>query len=93
MKIDSKTKQQLLYLASKLPVVMMQTHEKHFLTKEELEESGYVGAEELEDGRYLYMYPVQLAQNHYRCLRKAFIDGGIEAVGKYIDNVKKLPNA
>lgn len=92
-KIDNKTKKMLLVIASKLPVTLIVTHEKHYMTKEELEEYGYVGAEKLEDGRYLYKYPVQYAQNHYRQLRKAYQKDGFDGCSAYIDKIKSLKNA
>jgi hypothetical protein len=91
--IDMVTHDQLTFLSGKLPLVMVNTHEKHIMTKAELEEMGYVGAEKMEDGRYMYKAPVMVAQNHYRCMRRAFLRGGTEAVGKYIERVKSLKNA
>lgn len=89
--ISEDTKQKLLFLAGNLPLVMVETHEKHFMTKEELDEIGYVGAEKLEDGRYVYKYPVQIAMNHYRRLANAYRKHGFEGCAKYIDEIKKLP--
>lgn len=91
--IDKKTSEQLMFLAKKLPLVMVNTHEKHIMTKEELDEMGYVGAEELPDGTYLYKAPVQIAKNHYRCMRNRFRKHGMPGLEKYIDEIKALKNA
>lgn len=89
-KIDNKTKKQLLFLAGKLPVVLVNTHEKHIMTKDELEEMGYVGAEKMDDGRYVYNSPLQIAMNHYRGLMKAFRKSGAKGCGEYIDKINAI---
>jgi len=91
--IDKQTHEQILFLAKRLPLVMVQTHEVHIYTKEELEEIGWVGASTFKDGKYVVQMPVQLAKNHYRCMRRRFIKHGSEGISKYIDEIKALPNA
>lgn len=88
--VTNRTRQQLIFLAGQLPLVMVQTHEKHIMTKAELEEMGYVGAEELEDGRFMYNAPVQVAMNHFRSLRRAFQREGIAGCEKYIEQINGL---
>ena len=83
----------LLSLAAKMPVVIVSTHEKHIMTNDELVEMGYVGAEKMEDGKYLYKAPVQMHKNHYRALKKAYIKKGAVGCGQYIDKIKALPDA
>lgn len=75
-----------------LPLVMVKSHEKQILTKEELEEMGYVGAEEIEPGKYLYKAPVMVAQNHYRCMKRTFLKHGQPGLMAYIDRIKALKN-
>ena len=91
--LSLKTQKQLRSLANKMPLVLMNTHEKHIMTKEELDEMGYVGAEQMADGTYLYQSPVQIALNHYRALKKAWIKDGFKGCSNYIDRINKLPNA
>ncbi len=75
-----------------LPVVMVRGHEKHIMTKAELEEFGYVGAEEMPDGRCVYKYPVLMARNHYRCMKKAYLKNGLAGINGYIDGIKNMKN-
>ena len=91
--IDKTTKEQLLYLAQNMPLVMVATHEEHWYTKAELEEMGWVGATEFKDGLYKVKMPVQVAKNHYRCMRRRFMRHGTAGVSRYIDEIKALPNA
>lgn len=91
--IDDTTHKQLLFLAGRLPLVMVMTHEKHIYTKEELEEMGWVGATEFKDGKYVVRMPVQVAKNHYRCMKRRFLRHGTKGVEKYIDEINALPNA
>lgn len=90
--IDKTTHEQLLTLAGMLPLVMVRSHEKHIVTKEELEEMGWVGAEKMEDGKYLYKAPVMIAQNHYRCMKRAYLKNGAPGLDRYIERIKSLKN-
>jgi hypothetical protein len=91
--LDAETQKQLRELAKGMPIVIRNTHEKHIYTKEELDEWGYVDAEKLPDGRYLFNYPVQIAVNHYRALKKAWQKNGFKGASDYIDRINNLPNA
>lgn len=91
--IDDKTREQILFLAKRLPLTFVNTHENHIMTKEELDEFGYVGATALKNGKYLYKYPVQLAMNHYRRMCRAYQRDGFKGVEAHIDYIKKLPDA
>lgn len=91
--IDDRTREQILFLAKGLPLTFVNTHEYHIMTKEELDEMGYVGAQKLKDGRYRYKAPVQLAMNHYRRMCRAYQRDGYEGVEAHIDYINKLPNA
>lgn len=87
------THKKLMYLASKLPLVWVETTEKHIMTKEELEDMGYVGAQDMGNGKYIYRAPVQIAKNHYSCLRNAYLRNGVKGCERYIDRIKKLKDA
>jgi hypothetical protein len=91
MKIDKQTKSQLIELSNRLPLVWVSSHEKQILTKDELEEIGYVGAEEFEPGKFIYKSPVQIAKNHFRAMRKAYLNYGVKGIEHYIDKINKLP--
>lgn len=90
--LDPLTAKQLRDLADKMPLVWRFCTEKHIMTQEELDEMGYVGAEKLPDGKYLYRAPVQIAVNHYRALKKAWKKSGFEGAWNYMDKVNALPN-
>jgi hypothetical protein len=90
--LDKETENQLRDLAKRMPIVLRNSHEKHIYTQEELEEWGYVDAEKLPDGKYLFKYPVQVALNHYRALKKAWKKKGFRGCSDYIDRINKLPN-
>ena len=91
--LTKQTQKQLKGIAESMPMVLQNTHEKHFMTKEELDEMGYVGAEKMKDGTYVYPAPVQIAFNHYRALKKAWLKGGVKSCKQYILKIEKLPNA
>lgn len=91
--LTKDTQHFLLSLAAKMPIVLTSTHEKHIMTNEELIEMGYVGAEKMEDGKYLYKAPVQISKNHYRALKKAYLKNGAAGCSKYIAKIKALPDA
>ena len=80
----------LRLMASQLPMVMTESHEKHIMTKAELEEMGYVGAEEMPDGTYTYKAPVQMAANHFRRLRKAYQKYGLAGCKDYVVKINHL---
>jgi hypothetical protein len=90
--LSQQTLKDLRDIAAAMPMVIQNTHEKHIYTQEELEEWGYVDAEKLPNGKYLYKYPVQIAINHYRALKKAWKKGGFEHCKRYIQKIKALPN-
>lgn len=89
-KIDTETKKQIIFLVSIMPLVWVDSYERHIMTKAELDEMGYVGAEDLGDGTYLYKYPVRMARNHVRHMIKAYRRAGVKGIGDYIDSVKAL---
>jgi hypothetical protein len=88
--ITKQTEEYLKAISSNLPTVMVNTIEKHIVTKKDLEDGLYVGAELLNDGTYIYNSPVQIAKNHYRCIKKRYKKGGAPLVAIYIDEINKL---
>jgi hypothetical protein len=90
--LSAQTLKDLRGIAERMPLVLRNTHEKHIHTQEELEEWGYVDAEKLPDGKYIYKYPVQIALNHYRSLKKAWRKNGFKGACDYIDKINSLPN-
>ncbi len=91
--VDKQTAKRILILASKMPLVWVNSHEKHIMTKAELDEMGYVGATDLGDGKYMYKAPVMVAKNHYRCMRRRYEKHGVAGLDKYIDEIKELKDA
>ncbi len=84
------TQKKLRLLADKMPMVLVNTHEVHIMTKEELDEYGYVGAEKFKDGSYKVPMPVQIAMNHYRGLKKAWLKDGFKGCAAYIEKINKI---
>ena len=87
----------LQVIASNLPVVMQETQEIHLLTGKELKEMEIFkddkGNDLIDEVQYRWAFPVQVAWNHYRKLRKAYQAGGEPEVIKYIDRVADLKTA
>lgn len=95
--ITPQIKNDLRLIATRLPTVMNQTQEFHYLTGRELKEMDIEKDEEgnplIDDVRYKRSFPVLIASNHYRNLKKAFKSGGEQEVIKYIRKVKSMPAA
>lgn len=102
--ITNDINKKLENIAKEMREVMVLTHEKHIVTKEELEEMGFVAAEKLpngkykfneastmKDGRYLYHAPVYIAMNHFRALKKAFKKNSWAGCRAYILKINALP--
>lgn len=86
-----KSKQRILReYAAKLPTVLHNTHEVHIYTGQELidmEEVPPKGQHFDPERKYLYKYPVQLASNHYRRLKKAYLKNGDDGIVDYLKQV------
>lgn len=101
MKEKGQLKKELVLIASNLPVVMQAKVERHILTKEE----AIVQFPETDPETFVYIqsganagkvvatYPVQLACNHYRRLKKAYFTGGQKEVIAYIKKIQELNKA
>lgn len=78
-------------MAKNMPLIMTQTHEKQLLKGSEILEWGTVN--EI-DGKpidpnklYLYHSPLQLARNHGRRFKKAWLKDGQEGIRAYMNGV------
>lgn len=93
-KVTPQIKKALQLIATRLPTVLNETQEFHWLTGRELKEMDIekdVDEKPLvDDLKYKWSFPVQLASNHYRALRTAFEKGGEPEVLKYIRKVKAM---
>ena len=79
--------------AAKMPIVMQNAHEVHKMTGAELIEMGYVEQEGeiiIPEKMYAYNAPVQVAANHYRRLKKAWLKNGQDGLKTYISKITKL---
>src|SRR5690349_6354586 len=96
-KITPHIQTELQSIATRLPTVMMQTQEFHYLTGAELNEMEIYeddkGNKLLPAMKYKWACPVQIPTNHYRAVAKAFRKGGEKAVIEYIRKVKAMPVA
>jgi hypothetical protein len=96
-KVTAQIKQELKLISTRLPTVLNETQEYHYLTGRELKEMEIEkdadGNQLVDDLKYKWSFPVQLASNHYRALRKAYETGGEPAVIQYIRKVKSMPVA
>lgn len=96
-KLSKKIEAGLQLIAGNLPVVMEETKEYHFLKGSELKEMEIFkddkGNDIVDEKEYRWAFPVQIAWNHYRKLRKAFKHGGEPEVIQYINKVADLAAA
>lgn len=92
-KLDAEDKVMLKEWARVLPVVMEWTSKKHKMTGEEMKEMGFVeemGGEVDSEGKYVYSMPVQMAANHYRRLKRAWLKDGQPGLTKYLKHIVQL---
>lgn len=86
MSLSKEDEKLLRRYAKILPVIMEDTHEIHKMTGDEMIEMGYVEYEGFKidpKGKYLYKYPVQVAMNHYRRLKRSWLADGVEGLTEY----------
>ncbi len=91
--ITRQLHKELMYIAGNLPAVVTNTHEKQIIDAEEYFEM-FEKQPAKEDiipkgphkGKVMIEYPVQVASNHYRRLRRAYIKNGQPGVIAYIKN-------
>lgn len=91
-KVTFQIEKDLRKIADGLPVLYDRSLVKKLLSGKELKLTGHTvddAGNPLEDNRvYPLPVPCMNARNHYRRLRKAFMDGGEPAVIQYMDKVK-----
>lgn len=89
-KLSKQDEKILRAYVSQMPVITIDTCETHIMTGQELKEIGYVEKEPLKnDVKYKYKYPVIIAANHYRRLKKAWLKDGEAGLKKYLEGVKE----
>lgn len=96
--ISAQIHKELMYIASQLPIVMDWSCEYHIVTMDEAKEHYPETPEKdfavIKKGpnkdKVVVNFPVQIAVNHYRRMKKAFVKKGQPGVIDYIQKVKKL---
>lgn len=96
--ISAQIHKELMYIASNLPLVMDWSCEYHIVTMEEAKEHYPETPEKdfavIKKGpnkdKVVVNFPVQIAVNHYRRMKKAFQKSGQPGVIDYIQKVKAL---
>lgn len=80
-----------------LPVIMESSHEIHVMTGAEITELEEALGEIEKEGivldpekKYPYSMPVQIAMNHYRRLKRAWLKDGQSGIQKYLNNVARV---
>lgn len=90
-KITPEIKAGLQIIAGNLPVVMEETHEVHIMTGRELKEIDIVkdaeGKDLVDNKKYDWPFPVQVAWNHYRRMKSAYKKHGEPGIMDYINRV------
>lgn len=82
--------------AAKLPLIGYKTKETHLVAGQEANEltdgtdANPLGDRFNDEGVYRRKYPVINTVNHYRRMRKAYKDNGMQGVHDYITNVEFL---
>lgn len=81
-------------LASKLPQIKINTHEKHWVTGAEIlawETIAQIdGKPIIPEQMYLWEYPVVTLANHYRRLKNRYKAKGIDGVREYLEWINGL---
>jgi len=82
----------LRVFAKDLPTIMNQTNEVHIYTGAELVEMELVekGVKVEPEELYPYNMPVQIASNHYRQLKRAWLKHGQDGLTCYLKGIRKL---
>lgn len=92
--ITSTIESLLKELASKLPALTVETHEKHLITGAEIISWNTIteidGKPINPEEKYIWNYPVICYANHYRRLRRRYRKKGIEGVQDYLTYIDSL---
>jgi hypothetical protein len=92
-KFNKNDERLLRAYADKMPIVFHNTHEVHYMTGAEILDFGHVvkEGEKLDpEKKYAYNMPVQLAANHYRRLKRAWLKNGEEGIKQYVSHIAQL---
>lgn len=96
-KFNKADRKLLLGFVSKMPTIMIGTKELHIMTGAEIIEQGLQETMKLKEGevlkpnlKYLVPFPVQIAANHYRRLKKAWKKDGEKWLSNYFNSVKSV---
>ena len=92
-KISKEDERLLREYAGKLPVIMYNTHEVHIVEGSELIELNYDDPKDGKikaDKKYFVNMPVQIAANHYRRLKKAWLKDGQKGLQAYLNNIASI---
>lgn len=89
--LTNEEKRALQHLAQQLPVFLDNTHEKRIIAGSEILSWGTVAEIDGQpidpDKKYVWNYPVQLYNNHYRRMKKAYLKHGTPGISKYLDSL------
>jgi hypothetical protein len=84
-------------LAGTLPMVSVESVEKHWLKGSEILEWQTIdkldGVPIDPEKEYIFFHPVLMAANHFRRLKKAWKKNSINGVIHYLNRIEKLANA
>lgn len=94
MKLSTAVHETLLHIANELPQLNINCHEKHYLRGEEILADGIIdeieGEKIIPEKIYMMRYPVIMAANHYRRLKRAWIKNGLEGVHAYVSTIGEM---
>lgn len=94
MRLTREQKYHLKGVAKELPVVFEAAHEKHLVKGSDILEWGTIteidGLPIDPEREYVWHYPVQMYQNHYRRLKKAYIAHGMMGVYNYLRGINNI---
>ena len=91
-KLTKEEEKVLRSYVKQMPVFTDNCCEVHIMTGLELKEMGYVekeGKPLIDDAKYNFRYPVIMAINHYRRIKKAWLKDGEDGLKNYFENIKK----
>ena len=78
-------------LANRLPVIMNQTHEEHFVSGSEILSWGTIkeiDGKPIDPGKkYIFNYPVEIAQNNRRGMKRAYLKNGEAGISHFLKGI------
>ena len=85
---------QIAAISQKMPIIMRNSYERHIVTGQELidSERTEVSGKPIDpEAKYIDPFPVQIAINHKRAMKKLYKKYHAAGVNGYINAVKGLP--